>query len=89
MDTCFEFIIAKKANTTMDGLTYFFQRSQAKEDIPQVESSQILDCLNFLLRNASLTRLNLWDLTATLLDFSLFYQLLIFDIYILSQLYQF
>ena len=47
-----------KANATADALSRFFLRNQDKKDQLRAENGQILHCLQNLLTNASLTRLN-------------------------------
>ncbi len=49
----------RKANTTINALSYFFQRSQTKGKILRDENTQIFYYLQILLTRASLSELSL------------------------------
>ena len=73
-----------KANAAGDALMRFLQRSQNEKDELWAKNGQIFYCLQNLLTNASLARLNLLSSLSLHL-----YQVLIYGTYILSQLRHF
>ena len=73
-----------KANAAADALSRFLQRSQDEEDELWAENSRIFYCLQNSLTNASLARLSLPFFLPSHL-----YQVLIYGIYVLSQLRHF